>query len=68
MHANARPPIFVPPEFRSELEQLSKAALMDVVWDYCIRAGETPAGAMESFRQTREIIEHYRNDAKREKS
>jgi hypothetical protein len=28
-----RPPIFVPFNFRAELERLSKATLMDVLWD-----------------------------------
>lgn len=61
MNINAKTPVFVPAEYRAEIEELSKAALMDVVWDYCLRfGGFDPLNAIESFRQTREIIESYR--------
>lgn len=33
MHIRNKPPVFVPAEYRAEIEQLSKAALMDVIWD-----------------------------------
>lgn len=33
MHLKNRPPVFVPQEYRAEIEKLSKAALMDIVWD-----------------------------------
>lgn len=34
MHMKAKPPIFVPDVYRAEIEKLSKAALMDLVWDF----------------------------------
>ena len=34
MSAMNKLPILVPPECRDELAKLSKAALMDMVWDY----------------------------------
>ena len=38
MHLNAKPPVFVPVEYRREMEKLSKAALMDIAWDYAVRS------------------------------
>jgi hypothetical protein len=34
MHPKNKPPIFVPPIYQAELDRLSKAALMDIVWSY----------------------------------
>ncbi len=39
MNLKNKPPVFVPDEFRSEIEKLSKAALMDMVWDYAMQIG-----------------------------
>jgi len=33
MNLKNHPPIFVPLRFREEIEAMSKAALMDIVWD-----------------------------------
>jgi hypothetical protein len=33
MHPKNKPPIFVPAEFVPEMERLTKAALMDLVWE-----------------------------------
>lgn len=63
MHLRAKPPVFVPHEYWNELEKLSKATLMDMVWDYCVRtAGEDAGheGAISEFRATRSIIQNYR--------
>lgn len=63
MHLNAKPPVFIPDEFVAEIEKLSKAALMDMVWDYATQISEQPCtdGAiMEEFRKRREIILHHR--------
>lgn len=63
MHLNAKPPVFVPQQFWREFEALSKAALMDMVWDYCVRTvGEDQGdeGAMSEFRQTSKIILGHR--------
>lgn len=37
MNLKNQPPVFVPDEVRAEIEQLSKAALMDMVWDYAVQ-------------------------------
>lgn len=65
MHRKAQPPAFVPHEHRAEIEKLSKAALMDMVWDYAMQLageGEDATDAiMREFRDRREIILTYRN-------
>ena len=37
MNLKNRPPIFVPQQYRQEIEACSKAALMDVAWDLAVR-------------------------------
>lgn len=68
MHLKAQPPVFVPYEHRAEIEKLSKAALMDMVWDYAMQSageGEDAVDAiMQDFRDRREIVLTYRNQAK----
>lgn len=57
MNLKNKPPVFVPREFRAEIEKLSKAALMDMVWDYAFQiAEEAPNDAMEEFRKRRDIV------------
>jgi hypothetical protein len=34
MHPKNKPPIFVPGEYQAEMERLTKAALMDVAWQF----------------------------------
>lgn len=73
MHMKAQRPIFVPREHQAEIERLSKAALMDMVWDYAQRccgdvAIATPDRTMSEFRDTREIIVGYRNQAKQKRA
>jgi hypothetical protein len=63
MHLKAKRPVFVPQEHWKELEQLSKAALMDMVWDYCIQIAGND-GALEEFRKRAGLIKHYRKEAK----
>jgi hypothetical protein len=65
MNLKNRKPIFVPFEFQYEIEQLSKAALMDMVWDYALRNSneQRPDEAMAEFRHRREIILTRRNRA-----
>ncbi len=64
MHLNAKPPLFVPREYWGSIEKLSKAALMDIVWDYATRTvgkGEEATGEIfEELMQTAGIITHYR--------
>jgi hypothetical protein len=73
MNLNAKRPVFVPQEHWAEVEKMSKAALMDMVWDYCMRTagvsqadgGDTFAEAtLAEFRATRDIILHHRKGAK----
>lgn len=65
MHVNSQKPVLIPFEFRSEIERLSKAALMDMVWDYAFQIGEErPDAAMDEFRKRREIILIHRKNAK----
>ena len=70
MHIKAQKPIFVPAAHRAEVEALSKAELMDMVWDYAKRCSDMPVmnddAVMEEFRNTREVILHYRKQAKAE--
>ena len=68
MHLNAKPPVFVPACHRIEIEKLSKAALMDMVWDYALQIAGVDGGhpqaieaAIAEFRSRREIILAHRN-------
>jgi hypothetical protein len=64
MNLKNRRPVYVPGEHIAELEKLSKAALMDMVWDYAMQfAGVTDyvfdiedGKAIAEFRNRREII------------
>lgn len=68
MNLNAKRPVFVPQEHWAEVEKMSKAALMDMVWDYAMRtvgASQPESGdALAEFRTTRDVILHHRKDAK----
>ncbi len=64
MHLKAQRPIFVPDPYIGELEKLSKAALMDMVWDLATRCSggdslET-AEIIAEVRHTAEVITSYR--------
>jgi hypothetical protein len=62
MHLKARPPIFLPCEFQAEIEKLSKAALMDLAWDYATRCteGEGVEDIMAELRKSAEIVTLHR--------
>jgi hypothetical protein len=66
MNLKNQKPVFVPFEFRAEIEKLSKAALMDMVWDYAQQnvVRDDPNEVMTEFRTRREIILTYRAQAK----
>jgi hypothetical protein len=65
MNLKNQQPVFVPFKFRAEMEKLSKAALMDMVWDYAFEMeGEVPDDAMAEFRRRWEIVKAYRERAK----
>ncbi len=63
MNLKNQPPLFVPQQHRAEIEKLSKATLMDMVWDYadqlCGAVNDAEA-TMTEFRKRREIIMTYR--------
>lgn len=63
MNLKNQPPVYVPDEHRAEIEKLSKAALMDMVWDCAMQfAGisdyvfDTDGKAIGEFRARREVI------------
>jgi hypothetical protein len=65
MNLKNKPPIFVPDEYRAEIEKLSKAALMDLAWDFALSHSDGPetdiVSAMKTFRQRRDIVLDYRD-------
>jgi hypothetical protein len=63
MHLNAKPPIFVPEGYRREIEQMSKAALMDLVWGFATASTysvDDHQEIMETLRRRRDIILEHR--------
>ena len=66
MNLNAKRPVFVPQEHWAEVEKMSKAALMDMVWDYArqLSGVDSDDAALVEFRTRREVILHHRKDAK----
>ena len=62
MNLKNKKPVFVPFCFQREMEQLSKAALMDMVWDYAFQASGANLmdAAMDEFRARREIVMAHR--------
>jgi hypothetical protein len=67
MNLKNKRPVFVPREYQAEMEELSKAALMDLVWDLlAMRHGERNHGdIMSEFRQQAEIVLTHRNKGRR---
>jgi hypothetical protein len=65
MHLNAQRPVFVPDHFQREMEKLSKAALMDMVWDYAFQiTGGQHNLTIDEIRNRRDIILTHRRNAK----
>lgn len=66
MHLNAQKPVLVPEKYRDEIEKISKAALMDIAWDYAVQlsGGFPDEEAMQEFRSRRETILIHRKQAK----
>ncbi len=62
MHIHAKPPVMVPQDHWREIEKLSKAALMDMVWSFSVRcAGSEDAEAViGEFRRERDAIQAVR--------
>jgi hypothetical protein len=68
MNLKNQPPIFVAPSFVSEMEKLSKAALMDIAWDMAVRLARDDSlnagAAIAEIRYTAKIILTHRKQAK----
>ena len=64
MRLGAKPPVFVPARFRHEIEQMSKAALMDLVWDFATTATgeEADDAVMATLRERAGIVKMHRGD------
>ena len=64
MNLKNQKPVFVPAQYWSEIEKISKAALMDMVWDLATRCsgGDDLAHfkVMDEVRSTWDIIRVYR--------
>jgi hypothetical protein len=58
MSRNAKPPALVRAKHRAEVERLSKAALVDMVWSFAVRCAgnDLPAEVMAEFRREREAV------------
>jgi hypothetical protein len=65
MHMNAKRPVLVPKEYWAEIEKLSKAALMDIVWDYAQRcaSAQNHEAIMDELRAETDIILTHRASA-----
>lgn len=65
MNLKNHPPVFVPRVHCAEFEKMSKAALMDVVWDLAVRCAgsESPDAIMKEFRETAAIVLDHRKQA-----
>jgi hypothetical protein len=67
MNLKNQPPAFVPVEYVRELDKLSKAALMDLVWDFATRCHgheDDPQGIMIELRRSAEIVLEHRMQAR----
>lgn len=64
MHIKAKPPVFVPQQYRKEIEGFSKAMLMDMVWDLaCRNKIDDDENTMGIIRATAEVVATYRKRA-----
>lgn len=65
MHIKAKPLIFLPSAYWSEIEKLSKAALMDLVWDYATTAASNPnseESIIAELRNRATTIKYHRHN------
>lgn len=59
MNLKNQRPVIVPAHYSAEIEQLSKAALMDIAWSFAIRCSgqeESQTEIMREFRRERDTI------------
>lgn len=67
MNLKNQPPILVHPAYRVEIESLSKAALMDIVWSFATRCAgreDEPIYPMNEIRRERDAVLAIRKAAK----
>lgn len=62
MNLKNKPPVFVPRCYAAEVEKMSKAALMDLVWDLAVAltGTEDEPAVMKTVRERAEIVLRYR--------
>ena len=61
MHPKNHPPVFVPHEYVAEFDRLTKAALMDLVWEMTTEnLNEDPDKIMAAIRERAAYIVTYR--------
>lgn len=71
MHVNAKCPVLVPDEYCTEIEMLSKAALMDMVWSLAgqtVESCDDDPDVMRKIREERGIVERSRKNAKSQRA
>lgn len=72
MHMRNKPPMLVPPEYRDEIEQSSKAELMDLAWTFAeffasyttskpLSGAALTEAALVAFRERRDRVRAQRN-------
>ena len=66
MNLKNQPPIFVPDQFRAEIEGLSKAALMDIAWNFAKQCTyrQDHTKVIDTFRTEVAVTLGYRKSAK----
>ncbi len=55
------PPVIVPAEHRDEIEKLTKASLVDLVWWLCAARGPLDGTTLDHFRYHRDRVEAIRD-------
>ena len=66
MHLKAQKPVMVPEAYWTEIEALSKAALMDMVWSFANRCSgqeELPRQIMQEVERERDAVLAVRKHA-----
>lgn len=63
MHMKNKGPVLIPLRHIAEVEKLSKAALMDVVWSLaarCSQSADDAESVMTEFRAEWEVVKQHR--------
>lgn len=66
MHLKNKPPVLVPREYWSELEKLSKCALIDMVWSLAgqtdVESGDNAGEVIKRIRREWAVVADHRGD------